>query len=123
MNNRLQVEIAERERTEVALHRAQKLQAVGQLAGGVAHEFNNMLGDRPRQPGVAGSPAARRGDPRLKPWIERAIAAVQRGAQLTSRLLAFSRRQRLATGPIDVNALTSDLATLPFRRSAVGSTS
>ncbi len=110
-NNRLQVEIAERERTEVALHRAQKLQAVGQLAGGVAHEFNNMLAT------VLGNlelldrrlPA---GDPRLKPWIERAIAAVQRGAQLTSRLLAFSRRQRLATGPIDVNALAADLATL-----------
>jgi signal transduction histidine kinase/CheY-like chemotaxis protein len=110
-NNRLQVEIADRERTEVALHRAQKLQAVGQLAGGVAHEFNNMLAT------VLGNlellerrlPA---GDPRLKPWIERAIAAVQRGGQLTSRLLAFSRRQRLATGPIDVNALASDLATL-----------
>ncbi len=110
-NNRLQVEIAERERTEAALHRAQKLQAVGQLAGGVAHEFNNMLAT------VLGNLELleRRvptGDPRLKPWIERAIAAVQRGGQLTSRLLAFSRRQRLATGPIDVNALAADLATL-----------
>lgn len=110
-NNRLQVEIAERERTEVALHQAQKLQAVGQLAGGVAHDFNNMLAT------VLGNLELmeRRlpsGDDRLRPWIERAIGAVQRGAQLTSRLLAFSRRQRLAPQPTDLNRLIGELATL-----------
>lgn len=110
-NNRLQVEIAERERTEVALHRAQKLQAVGQLAGGVAHEFNNLLAT------VLGNLELleRRlppDEPRLKQWVERAMLAVQRGAQLTSRLLAFSRRQRLATGPTDLNALITDLSSL-----------
>ncbi|MBV9653501.1 MAG: response regulator [Acetobacteraceae bacterium] len=116
-NNRLHVEIIERERTEVALQRAQKLQAVGQLAGGVAHEFNNMLAT------VLGNLELleRRlpeDDPRLKSWVERAIAAVQRGAQLTSRLLAFSRRQRLSNGPIDLNLLAADLGTLAM--SALG---
>ena len=118
-NNRLQVEIAEREKTEAALLQAQKLQAVGQLAGGIAHDFNNMLAT------VLGSLELmeRRVAPDVQLWteadaerlrklIERASNAVQRGAQLTSRLLAFSRRQRLAARPTDVNQLIADLVTL-----------
>ena len=48
-NNRLQVEIAGREKTEAALHQAQKLQAVGQLAGGIAHGLQQYAGDSPGQ--------------------------------------------------------------------------
>nr|WP_294524806.1 response regulator [uncultured Rhodopila sp.] len=118
-NNFLQVEIAGREKTEAALHQAQKLQAVGQLAGGIAHDFNNMLATvlgnlelmerRVPQPGKEWTD----GDSeKLQRLIERATGAVQRGAQLTSRLLAFSRRQRLAARPTDVNALLRELITL-----------
>ncbi len=118
-NNRLQVEIAEREKTEAALLQAQKLQAVGQLAGGIAHDFNNMLAtvlgslelmERRVAPAVQSWTEA--DGERLRKLIERASNAVQRGAQLTSRLLAFSRRQRLAARPTDLNQLIADLVTL-----------
>jgi signal transduction histidine kinase/CheY-like chemotaxis protein len=118
-NNRLQVEIAGREKTEAALHQAQKLQAVGQLAGGIAHDFNNMLATvlgnlelMERRVSQAKDGWARADTDRLLTLIERATGAVQRGGQLTSRLLAFSRRQRLAARPTDINALLGELVTL-----------
>ena len=118
-NNRLQVEIAEREKTEAALHQAQKLQAVGQLAGGIAHDFNNMLATvlgslELMERRVAQSAERWRAADaqRLARLIQRATGAVLRGSQLTSRLLTFSRRQRLAARPTDLNQLVSDLVTL-----------
>jgi signal transduction histidine kinase/ActR/RegA family two-component response regulator len=115
-NNRLQVEIAERAKTEAALRQAHKLQAVGQLAGGIAHDFNNMLAtvlgslelmERRIQSNAAGGNSEE--DRRQLALIARASEAVQRGAQLTSRLLAFSRRQRLTVRPTDLNRLITDL--------------
>jgi signal transduction histidine kinase/ActR/RegA family two-component response regulator len=110
-NNRLQVEIAERQRAESGLHQAQKLQAVGQLAGGIAHDFNNLLATIlgsleliERRLGTA--------DERAQALVARAIDAVRRGSQLTARLLAFSRRQRLAARPTDINRLLTDLVAL-----------
>jgi signal transduction histidine kinase/ActR/RegA family two-component response regulator len=118
-NNRLQVEIAGREKTEAALHQAQKLQAVGQLAGGIAHDFNNMLATvlgnlelMERRVSQAGDDWIQADGERLLRLIERATGAVTRGGQLTSRLLAFSRRQRLAARPTDINALLGELITL-----------
>jgi signal transduction histidine kinase/CheY-like chemotaxis protein len=118
-NNRLQVEIAGREKTEAALHQAQKLQAVGQLAGGIAHDFNNMLATvlgnlelMERRVSQAGDDWGSADTDRLLRLIERATGAVTRGGQLTSRLLAFSRRQRLAARPTDINALLRELITL-----------
>lgn len=118
-NNRLQVEIAGREKTEAALHQAQKLQAVGQLAGGIAHDFNNMLATvlgnlelMERRVSQAGDDWGTADTDRLLRLIERATGAVTRGGQLTSRLLAFSRRQRLAARSTDINALLRELITL-----------
>jgi len=118
-NNRLQVAIAGREQTEAALHQAHKLQAVGQLAGGIAHDFNNMLATilgnlelmerRVSQPDREWTPSDAERFSRL---IERATGAVQRGSTLTSRLLAFSRRQRLAARSTDVNTLLRELISL-----------
>jgi len=118
-NNRLQVEIAGREKTEVALHQARKLQAVGQLAGGIAHDFNNMLATvlgnlelMERRVSQAGDDWSLADTDRLLRLIERATGAVTRGGQLTSRLLAFSRRQPLTARATDVNALLRELITL-----------
>jgi signal transduction histidine kinase/CheY-like chemotaxis protein len=110
-NNRLQVEIAERQNTEAALVQSQKLQAVGQLAGGIAHDFNNLLAT------VQGSldllsrtiPSEQK---RQRAWIDRASGAVYRGSQLTGRLLSFSRRRRLVVEASDVDRLVRDLVPL-----------
>ena len=101
-NNRLQVEIAERELTEASLRQAQKLQAVGQLAGGMAHDFNNLLTAilgsldllRKRLPGT---------DLRQARLLDTATEAVERGSRLTSQLLAFSRKQPLFAVSMDVS--------------------
>jgi signal transduction histidine kinase/CheY-like chemotaxis protein len=118
-NNRLQVAIAEREKTQAVLNQAQKLQAVGQIAGGIAHDINNMLATimgslelmerRMAQSETSGTPLD---TDRLRTLIERANNAVQRGASLTSRLLAFSRRQRLSARPTDLNDLIDELMML-----------
>ncbi|HEY6430438.1 MAG TPA: ATP-binding protein, partial [Acetobacteraceae bacterium] len=113
-NNRLQVEIAERARSQVALQEGQKLQAVGQLAGGVAHDFNNLLAT------VLGSleliqhriTTENVDRERINTLVNRASDAVQRGARLTSRLLAFSRRQRLEPRPADLNQVVNELLSL-----------
>ena len=110
-NARLHVEIAEREKTEAALTQAQKLQTVGRLASGIAHDFNNLLAT------IMGNLELleRRLDPaqdRMHTLVARATGAVQRGAQLTSRLLAFSRRHRMARRKVDVNRVVNDLVTL-----------
>jgi signal transduction histidine kinase/ActR/RegA family two-component response regulator len=100
-NNRLQVEIAERELTEANLRQAQKLQALGQLAGGIAHEFNNLL------TAVLGSVELLRkwlteADSRQLRQLESVAHCVERGSRLTSQLLAFSRKQSLLAVPLDV---------------------
>ena len=114
-NNRLQVEIAEREMTEANLRQAQKLQAVGQLAAGIAHNFNNllsaMLGSlellQKRLP-ESGSDTEL-GHSRL---LEIARAAVARGSWLTSQLLAFSRKQPLLAKPVDLAEAIEGMQTL-----------
>jgi signal transduction histidine kinase/CheY-like chemotaxis protein len=98
-NGDLRAQIAERAKVEEALRHAQKLEAIGQLTGGVAHDFNNLLMvisggldmlDRP------GDPARRR---RLVDGMRQAAG---RGAALTRQLLAFSRRQPLRPEPLDL---------------------
>ena len=100
-NNRLQVEIAERELTEANLRQVQKLQAVGQLAAGIAHNFNNVLGAmlgsiELLQKRLAGADSAQT---RL---LEIAKAAVARGSWLTAQLLAFSRKQPMVAAPVNM---------------------
>ena len=98
--------------TQDALRQAQKMEAVGQLTGGLAHDFNNLL------TGITGSLElleARVAKGRLND-LDRYLAAAQgaakRAAALTHRLLAFSRRQTLDPKPTDVNRLATDMVEL-----------
>ena len=109
--NQLQVEVAEREKTEASLQQAQKLQAIGQLAGGIAHDFNNML------TAVTGALELLRrrmppGNVSLLRLVADALAATERGGRLTVQLLAFARRQRLLPAPTDLNEVVSGLSNL-----------
>ena len=116
-NDRLTAEIGERERTEARLIQSQKMEAIGQLTGGVAHDFNNLLF------AVIGNLemlTRRTHDPKMLRMINNALQAAERGSKLTTQLLAFSRRQRLVPEPVDVNRLVSAMGDLLVR--TIGST-
>jgi signal transduction histidine kinase len=110
-NRALAEEMAERRKAEAQLHQAQKMESLGQLTGGVAHDFNNMLAV------IVGNLdiLIRRltmEDSRARPVAENALAAAQRAASLTQRLLAFSRLQPLDPKPTDVNRCVNELTEL-----------
>ncbi len=98
-NKQLRVEMEERARVEETLRQAQKIEAIGQLTGGVAHDFNNLLMV------ISGGLEMldRQSDPtRRRRLMDGMVQAAQRGAGLTKQLLAFSRRQQLRPEPVDV---------------------
>ena len=111
---------AERDRERLRRHlvEAQKMEALGQLTGGVAHDFNNLLtvviGNLELARLEAGRPL-----PADSP-IEQSMAACQRAASLTQRLLAFGRRQALQPRRVNLNALIDGMHTLLCQ--AVGET-
>lgn len=108
------VDLTERRRAEEQLRQMQKVQALGQLTGGVAHDFNNLLtiimGGLEligrHLPHLPKSPAR----VRIEQARRMATAGVDRAATLTQRLLAFARRQSLAPRRTDVNALIKDFS-------------
>ena len=106
-HKRLFEQMEERERAEAALRQAQRVEAVGQLTGGVAHDFNNLLtvliGNIELIQGAATL------DPILSERLRAMHAAVERGAVLTSHLLAFARRQPLLPRPADLNAVVTGM--------------
>jgi signal transduction histidine kinase/CheY-like chemotaxis protein len=116
-NANLQAEIIEREKAEEALRQAQKMEAIGQLTGGVAHDFNNILQVILGNLGIIETRLQRGGtNPAvLSPLIETAIRAGDRAAVLTGQLLAFSRRQPLQPKPIDPNRLLGGMSELFHR--------
>jgi len=111
-NQALEAQIAQRERAEEALRHSQKMEAIGQLTGGVAHDFNNLLqvilGNLERLGRrLPEAPATETG--RL---IAAATRAAGRAATLTQRLLAFSRRQPLTPKSLDLNRLVAGMLEL-----------
>lgn len=105
------------EQTREALFQSQKLEAIGQLTGGVAHDFNNLLA------AVLGSLELARkrlkDDARVTPLIDNAIQGAQRGAVLTQRMLAFARRQDLKLEAVEVPVLVRGMS--DFIRRTLGS--
>jgi signal transduction histidine kinase len=112
-NSKLQEEIAGRERAQAALLQAQKIEALGQLVGGVAHDFNNLLmaviGNLDLLSKKLGE------DARLHRLLNGAMDGARRGATLTQRLLAFARKQELKTQATDVRSLVEDMMGLIHR--------
>jgi len=108
-NASLKAEIASRAAAESQVRQMQKMEAVGQLTGGIAHDFNNMLAI------IIGSldVAKRRMASdigKLESCLDNALEAAQRAAQLTGRLLAFSRQQPLEPRPLDANKLVGGMS-------------
>ena len=100
-HRRLSEQMAERERAEAALRQAQRIEAVGQLTGGVAHDFNNLLTVLLGNIELIRKTAPL--DPATAERLAAMHAAAERGAMLTGRLLAFARRQPLSPRAVDVN--------------------
>lgn len=110
-------DLTSRQRIDEELRQSQKMEAVGQLTGGVAHDFNNLLTV------IIGNLEmieARLDDQGLRHLLQEAQAAADDGAKLTSQLLAFGRRQPLAPKLVDVGGLVSNFSTLLSR--ALGET-
>ncbi len=100
-------DITEQASTEEDLRQAQKMEAIGQLTGGVAHDFNNLLTV------ILGNLELIRdgvnADDAVSAMIDRSVKATEQGAALTARLLAFSRKQNLMPTTIDLNKLVAGI--------------
>ena len=100
-NLRLREQIEQRERAEAALVQAQKMEAVGQLASTMAHDFNNILASLM---GYLYIIKRRSNDPQVRDLADKAVKAADRGKRLTARVLTFSRQGEAAVTLLDVHA-------------------
>ena len=101
---------SELQRANERLAQAQKMEALGQLTGGVAHDFNNLLMIMAGQADLIRSRIGE--DPRALKSLDAIVAAAQRGQSLTRHLLSFSRRQRLNPAPVSLASRTSEIRAL-----------
>ena len=104
--SQMEIDRTERQELEEALLHSQKLKAVGQLTGGLAHDFNNLLAV------IIGSLDLVNPDSPDAPRVNRALKAAERGALLTQRLLAFSRKQSLHPHAVELKTLLENLGEL-----------
>ena len=107
-------DISEQRHLEEQLRHSQKMEAIGQLAGGVAHDFNNIL------TGILGFGNMLQlkigGDnPRTRKYIDQIVASAERGAKLTNSLLAFSRKHVVELKPVNLNDIIGRVQNLLYR--------
>jgi len=104
-------DITEQTRIEETLHQSQKMDSLGQLAGGVAHDFNNMLAGI-----MACADLLRRKnsaiDDKIREYIDMIVSTCERAADLTSKLLAFSRKGKVISTPINLHQALRDAIVL-----------
>jgi signal transduction histidine kinase/ActR/RegA family two-component response regulator len=108
-NDRLTAEIIERENAQRAMMQYQKMESLGRLTGGVAHDFNNILSVIQNNMELLQLLST---DEKVRHRAEIAKAACGRGARLTAQLLAFARNQRLDMKPVRLESLFDDVAQL-----------
>jgi signal transduction histidine kinase/CheY-like chemotaxis protein len=111
-NRQLVAQIEGREQVESTLRRMQRLEAIGQLTSGVAHDFNNLLTVVLGNLGFVEKMRSSASDLKLQQRLAHMRLAAERGAKLTSQLLAFSRRQKLEPKPFDVNEALANMRDL-----------
>jgi two-component system, NtrC family, sensor kinase len=116
---RLRREMNRRALAEAELRQAQKMEALGQLTGGVAHDFNNLL---TVLQGSLEMLSGRQQSDQLQARVDTALRTVERGERLTEQLLAFARRQPLAKATIDLNAQLRGMTELLVRTVGSGVT-
>ncbi len=103
-------DITDRVRAEERLRDSQRMEAIGQLTGGVAHDFNNLL--QVIRGNLELLQTSMTGDERAQKRLQNAIFGAERAASLTRQLLAFARRQPLAPKPVNLSRLVGDMADL-----------
>lgn len=103
-------DLSEEKKTEEQLRHSQKMDALGKLTGGIAHDYNNMLGIVLGYAGLLQS--ALEDQPKLLGYSEQITQAGERGASLTKKLLAFSKQEVVEAVELDVNALLKDQRSL-----------
>ncbi len=103
-------DITEREKLEEQLLQAQKMEAIGQLAGGVAHDFNNILTAIIGYGNLLKTEISE--DDPLQTYVARILASAERAANLTKGLLTFSRKQMISPKPVNLNELTKGIERL-----------
>ena len=101
-------DITERRLLEQQFRQAQKMEAIGQLAGGVAHDFNNLLMVMSSFTELVGS--AGPSNEKQQRYLQEVLKATRRAAGLTQQLLAFSRKQILTPSVLDLNVVVNDLS-------------
>ncbi len=106
-------DISARVRLEAQLMQAQKMESIGRLAGGVAHDFNNIL------TAIAGYTAFAREEvkdnPAAREYLEEVLRSIESATRLTRQLLAFSRKQAMVLASIDLNRLIGDIGGMLHR--------